>query len=69
MLKHGRRSKIAVRPFVKILKNIIISQDVIRKQSYRSEKSTMIINCYDDSKIMLIRDIGKLDKEASHSML
>ena len=29
----------------------------------------MIINCNDDSKIMLIRGIGKLDKEASHSML
>ena len=35
-----------LRPFVKILKNIIKSQDVIRK-------STMIIICYDDSKIML----------------
>ena len=35
-----------LRPFVKILKNIIKSQDVIRK-------STMIINCYDGSKIML----------------
>ena len=38
MLKHVRRSKVA-----EAIRQNIKSQDVIRRQSYRSEKSTMII--------------------------